>query len=132
MLSLCLLIFLFSFQSSIQPPQATPTATPLPRGPIKGRVVTEDGETLSGITVTANPIGGGNRQGRPGQGGGTFSQAMTDDEGNFLLDGLSPASYSLFAAAPGYITAPPTAPLDENSGANLFHRIGADNSANLE
>ncbi len=115
MLHCCLLILLFGFQTQTAP-QTAPT--PLPRGPIKGRVVTEDGETLSGITVTANPIGGGgNRPGRPGQGGGTFSQAMTDDEGNFLLDGLSPASYSLFAAAPGYITAPP----DENSGANLYH-----------
>ncbi len=113
MLQVFLLVLLFSAQGQAQP-QTAPT--PLPRGPIKGRVVTEDGETLSGITVIANAIGGGNRGGRPGQGGG-FAQAATDDEGNFLLDGLTPASYSLFASAPGYITAPP----DEASGANVYH-----------
>ncbi len=113
MLHCCLLILLFSFQTQTAPPTAP---TPLPRGPIKGRVVTEDGETLSGITVMANAIGGGNRGGRPGQGGG-FAQAATDDEGNFSLDGLTPASYSLFASAPGYITAP----ADEASGANVYH-----------
>jgi hypothetical protein len=112
-ISAIFLVFgLFIIASAQTPKTEAPPVQP--RASIKGRVITEDGETLAGITITAIPFGRGAAN-RPG--GGQSTQTTSDDEGYFEIAGLTPASYSLFAAVPGYITAPP----DENHQAGFYH-----------
>ena len=79
-------------------------------GSLKGRVINSDGQPMAGVTVNAMPVGRADAR-RPGLPGG-LAQAVTDDEGNFQIDGLLPASYALSSSAPGWMTLPPE---DENS-----------------
>ncbi len=124
-LPLILLVLLSAPESAAQNPvrsaapanEAKAVATQVVIGSIKGRVVDSEGQPAANISVTAFPIGR-RPEGRPG-GGGQPAQAMTDEEGNFQIDGLSPASYSIASSAPGYITLPP-----ENEESAGVYRLG--------
>ncbi|HWQ36580.1 MAG TPA: carboxypeptidase-like regulatory domain-containing protein [Blastocatellia bacterium] len=84
-------------------------------GSLRGRVTNSDGQPMANVTVNISPIGRAAGR-RPGMPGGAV-QTITDDEGNFQVDGLLPASYAVSSAAPGYVTLPPE---DENS-AGIYH-----------
>ncbi|MGE0883295.1 MAG: carboxypeptidase regulatory-like domain-containing protein [Blastocatellales bacterium] len=86
-------------------------------GSIKGRVIGEDGEPLAEVQVFAVAIGRAGERRLPG--GNAPTQAVTDDEGNFEISDLPPASYSISAFVPGYVAPGP----DEESGLGIY-RIG--------
>lgn len=65
-------------------------------GAITGRVIGAEGQPLAGVRVVAFRIAENDR--RP-------HAAVSDDDGNFKLDGLSAGAHILFAAAPGYVYA---------------------------
>ncbi len=109
------LLTIFSIAMAAQNPVAKAPggdeARPAVRtGSLKGRVINSDGQPMAGVTVNAMPVGRADTR-RPGLPGG-LAQAVTDDEGNFQIDGLLPASYALSSSAPGWMTLPPE---DENS-----------------
>lgn len=87
----------------------------LKAGSITGRVLGDDGQPLASIPVFAVPIGRNAGAGRR-QGPAAPFQTTTDDDGNFVLDNLSPASYSISATVPGYI-APPA---EDATGAGVY------------
>lgn len=113
---ICALAFAAPAQQSGQPkPQAQPEqAKP---GSIKGRVIGDDGEPLAEVQVFAVAVGRTGERRLPG--GNAPTQAVTDDEGNFEIADLPPASYSISAFVPGYVAPPP----DEESGVGIY-RIG--------
>ena len=84
-------------------PTASPPSTPAekrsanenapPTGSIKGRVVADDGRPVVNATLMAQAING-----PP-----SIRPAQVDSEGKFSFDDLPPASYIVFAIAPGYI-----------------------------
>src|SRR5215470_16185823 len=74
-------------------------------GTISGQVVSDSGQPLAGASLFVRAM---NSAGGP-------RSTTTDAEGNFRLDGLEPALYSIFAAAPTYVT-------DNVSG--TYYRIG--------
>jgi len=87
-----------------QAPDKAPLLAQAPdKGVITGRVVTEDGTGMPGISVRLSPVGSGGR----------FSAsrtASTDDEGNFRFTDLPPRAYSLQADnGRAYVRAPQTA-----------------------
>ncbi|MFN7945632.1 MAG: carboxypeptidase-like regulatory domain-containing protein [Blastocatellia bacterium] len=116
-----LLLTIFSITIAAQNPAAAKAAggdeaRPAVRiGSLKGRVINSEGQPMAGVTVNAIPVGRTGAR-RPGMPGG-LAQAVTDDEGSFLIDGLLPASYALSSSAPGWMTLPPE---DENS-AGIYH-----------
>ena len=63
------------------------------RGSIKGRVVADDGRPVVNATLMAQAVNG-----PP-----SIRPAQVDSEGKFSFDDLPPASYIIFAVAPGYI-----------------------------
>ena len=67
--------------------------TPPATGSIKGRVVADDGQPVVNATLMAQSVNGP-RSVRP---------AQADAEGKFSFNDLPPASYVVFATAPGYI-----------------------------
>src|SRR5262249_12562164 len=72
-------------------------------GVITGRVVTEDGSGLPGVTVTLTPVAADRRaiSGRP------QNRTFTDEDGNFKFTGLAPVVYSVNASGvKGYVPAP--------------------------
>ncbi|HKQ72376.1 MAG TPA: carboxypeptidase-like regulatory domain-containing protein [Blastocatellia bacterium] len=96
-----------------QPPSPTGTSNKTDQsanreGAITGRVIGADGQPITYAEVFADRIG---------ERFGSGQLAATDGEGNFKLTGLSPASYILFARAPGYVEA--ESPLEKN-----VHHIG--------
>jgi uncharacterized GH25 family protein len=82
---------------------------PKPKGSIKGKVMSDDGQPLAGANVNLNAAG------NDGMGG--WRQIQTDDEGNFVADGLAPASYNVHAGAYAYVMA--QQPLEQK-----YHRLG--------
>lgn len=62
-------------------------------GSIKGRVVADDGRPVVNATLMAQAVNG-----PP-----SVRLAQVDSEGKFSFDDLAPASYVVFAVAPGYI-----------------------------
>lgn len=99
-------------QNSAQTEKAQPV---LKNGSITGRVLGDDGQPLASIPVFAMPIGRAGGAGRR-QGPAAPAQTTTDDDGNFELINLSPASYSISASVPGYV-APPA---EEETGAAIY------------
>jgi hypothetical protein len=75
---------------------------------ITGRVIGPDGQPMADASVFAYKIGE-----RLGNG----HSATVDDDGNFKMVGLSPASYFFHALAPGYVFA--DLPIEDS-----VHRIG--------
>src|SRR5499426_98175 len=89
-------------------------------GVITGRVVTEDGSGLPGVTVTLTPVAADRRaiSGRP------QNRTLTDEDGNFKFTGLAPYVYSVSASsAKGYVPSP--VPVSERQDGG-YHRIGAN------
>lgn len=82
---------------------ASPSPTPVEKrsanedppatGSIKGRVVTDDGQPVVNATLMAQAVNS-----QP-----SMRPAKVDSEGKFSFDDLPPASYIVFAVAPGYI-----------------------------
>jgi hypothetical protein len=89
-------------------------------GVIIGRVVTEDGSGLPGVTVTLTPVAVDRRaiSGRP------QNRTSTDEDGNFKFTGLAPLVYWVSASsAKGYVPSP--VPVSERQDGG-YHRIGAN------
>src|SRR5215510_7810599 len=109
----CLPLLLFSLCFVPLSPEAQ-------TGVITGRVVTEDGSGLPGVTVTLAPVAADRRaiSGRP------QNRTLTDEDGNFKFTGLAPCVYSVTASsAKGY--APSPVPFSETQDSG-YHRIGAN------
>ena len=70
-------------------PKESPPAT----GSIKGRIVADDGRPVVNATLMAQAVNG-----PP-----SVRSGQVDSEGKFSFDDLPPASYIVFAVAPGYI-----------------------------
>jgi hypothetical protein len=89
-------------------------------GVITGRVVTEDGSGLPGVTVTLTPVAADRRTiPRSSQ-----NRTSTDEDGNFKFTSLASLVYSVSASsAKGY--APIPAPVNERRDI-VYHRIGAN------
>src|SRR5262245_21343496 len=88
-------------------------------GIITGRVVTEDGSGLPGVTVTLTPAAADRRA----ISRGSQNRTSTDEDGNFKFTGLAPYVYSVSASsAKGY--APSPVPVSERQDSG-YHRIGA-------
>jgi carboxypeptidase family protein len=88
-------------------------------GIITGRVVTEDGSGLPGVTVTLTPVAADRRAiSRDSQ-----NRTSADEDGNFKFTGLAPLVYSVSASsAKGYVPSPVPVSEGQDSG---YHRIGA-------
>ncbi|HEV7395350.1 MAG TPA: carboxypeptidase-like regulatory domain-containing protein [Pyrinomonadaceae bacterium] len=67
-------------------------------GKITGRVVTDSGQPMTNATIYVRPFSNS----APGPGRTT----NTDAEGNFQVDGLEPALYTIFVSAPAYVSGP--------------------------
>jgi Carboxypeptidase regulatory-like domain len=89
-------------------------------GVITGRVVTEDGGGLPGVTVYLMPVSADRRT----ISSGPQTRTLTDGEGNFKFTGLAPRVYSVSASSgKGYVPRP--APVSEMQDSD-YHRIGAN------
>jgi len=116
-------------------------------GAIKGRVLSDDGQPMANIAVTAIPVGRNQARrqaaapAQPGQGGRVAqavqtvqtaqsiqpiapSQVITDDDGNFEFSNLLPANYAISAAAPGYVSPLPEDDEDEEDNRANLYRLG--------
>lgn len=86
-----------------QPPQTpavtttTATPTPAPRNFLAGRIVGESGEPLPEVAVSLLPRGPGIRFGP------SPYMTVTDEGGNFRIEGLDPGLYEVFAQIPGFV-----------------------------
>ena len=121
-----LFLLLCCFAVSGRAQQAAPEKAETPKpGSIKGRVIGDDGQPLANIPVIAVPFGrsAARRQG-PGAPAAMPSQTVTDEEGNFELANLAPASYSISASIPGYVAPLPEAIEGEDGAFNNLYRIG--------
>src|SRR5262245_51327930 len=88
-----LMPFLVLFCAWVVQAQSTPSAPN--KGVITGRVIGEDGQPLAGVSIRVTSARSGSTSARP---------LLTDEEGNFRLTELAPASYSLTASLPAYVT----------------------------
>ena len=89
-------------------------------GVITGRVVTEDGSGLQGVTVSLTPVAADRRT----ISSGPQNRTLTNGDGNFKFTGLAPRVYSVSASsAKGY--APSPVPVSERQDSG-YHRIGAN------
>jgi Carboxypeptidase regulatory-like domain len=89
-------------------------------GVITGRVVTDDGSGLPGVTVTLTPVAADRRTILRG----SQNRTSTDEDGNFKFTGLAPLVYSVSASsAKGYVQSPVPVSERQDSG---YHRIGAN------
>lgn len=116
-------------------------------GAIKGRVLSDDGQPMANIPVTAIPVGRNQARrqaaapaqpdpgGRVAQAVQTIqnapsiqpiapAQVITDDDGNFEFSNLIPANYAISAAAPGYVSPLPEDNEDEDGNRSNLYRLG--------
>src|SRR5262245_1166954 len=94
-------------------------------GVISGRVVTEDGRGLPGVTVTLTPVAADRRT----ISRGSQNRTLSDEDGNFKFTGLAPVVYSVNASGVnGYVPSPIPVSEGQNSG---YHRIGANVTINM-
>jgi Carboxypeptidase regulatory-like domain len=94
-------------------------------GVITGRVITEDGSGLPGVTVSLRPVAADRRtiSDRP------QNQTGTDGDGNFKFTGLAPRVYLVSASsAKGYVPGPVPVREMQDSG---YHRIGVNVTINM-
>src|SRR5690348_129505 len=70
------------------------------RGTIGGRIITEDGAAMPGVTVFLSPYGSNRLAGQP-------QTTLTDEEGSFRFNNLQPRSYVVSVSdARSYVQAP--------------------------
>ncbi len=86
-----LLLLIPSFQICAQEKAEVPR-----KGKITGRVLGDDGQPLEGAQVSVASSSNKDTTG--------WHPVITDDEGNFSIDGLKAGSYRLYANSPGLIT----------------------------
>ena len=65
-------------------------------GAITGRVVADDGQPVRHATINISSMGGGGRR----------LTIVSDEDGNFLAEGLDPIPYTVSATAPGLVLDP--------------------------
>jgi hypothetical protein len=87
-------------------------ASAQPKGAITGRVVTEDGAGMAGVTVMLSVVAVQS---------GPRRSTMTDEEGNFRFAGLSPRPYNIFVVASREYVQPPAI---TGSGDRRYYRPG--------
>jgi Carboxypeptidase regulatory-like domain len=87
-------------------------------GVITGRVVSEDGSGLPGMTVTLLPVAADRRA----RTGGSHHQTGTDLDGNFKFTGLAPRVYSV-SASPAKSYVPGPVPVGERQDGG-YYRVG--------
>ena len=90
----CLILLLF-LPFSIFAQEKPQNSEPLRKGKITGRILGDDGQPLDGASVN---IGSTNNKDSRG-----WQPIFTDEEGNFVADGLNAGSYTLFASSPGFV-----------------------------
>jgi hypothetical protein len=97
-----------------------PLTTEAQTGVITGRVVTEDGGGLPGVTVSLMPVAADRRT----ISSGPQNRTLTDGDGNFKFTGLAPRVYSVgVSSAKGYVPKPVPVSEMRDSG---YHRIGSN------
>jgi hypothetical protein len=89
--------------------QAQTTSEPSKTGVIAGRVISEDGQPLAGVSIRIASSRSGSASANP---------VLTDEEGRFQLTGLARVAYSLSASLPAYVTASLSGSIGESS---FFH-----------
>lgn len=88
-------------QSTAQPP--SDETIQQPTGSVEGRVTNaENGDGVSGATIRLIPVG---RRGTPG----SDKSAASKNDGTFLLEGVSPGTYFVFATQAGFTSNPNSA-----------------------
>jgi hypothetical protein len=86
-------------------------------GSIKGRIVAEGGEPLSGVSIYASSRKNAGPGFRPPQ------TATSDEEGLFVIKDLEPSVYSINATVPGYVVEPETLPYPSRNRVRLGDNI---------
>src|SRR5262245_11092326 len=89
--------------------QAQTTSEPSKTGVIGGRVISEDGQPLAGVSIRIASTRSGSASANP---------VLTDEEGRFQLTGLARVAYSLSASLPAYVTTSLSGSIGESS---FFH-----------
>jgi len=105
----CFLLFALCFVVCSQEPSATPRKVNEPTtGFIDGKIVNESGQPLAGASLFVRAINSP----------GNTRTTTSDVDGNFRINGLEPALYTINGSAPAYTTIPgdPYAP--------VYYRIG--------
>jgi hypothetical protein len=86
-------------------------------GSIKGRVISENGEPLGGVSIYAMGKRNAGPPFRPPQ------SATSDEEGAFILQDLEPTIYNLNANLSGYVLEPDTMPVPSRSRVRLGDNV---------
>jgi hypothetical protein len=115
------LLFILLFLSSPltfaqETPEQAAQATPKSKGSISGRVIGDDGQPLEGVRVGASLMSSKDPSG--------WRQVNTNEDGNFVVDGLTPGSYVLHAQATAFVQ-------PEISSEPKYHRLGDFVTLNL-
>ncbi|HEU4833331.1 MAG TPA: carboxypeptidase-like regulatory domain-containing protein [Pyrinomonadaceae bacterium] len=109
LIAACFLLFTLCFVVCAQEPSATPRKVNEPTsGFIDGKVVNENGQPLAGASLFVRAVNSL----------GNARTTTSDLDGNFRVNGLEPALYTISGNAPAYTTVPgdPAAP--------VYYRIG--------
>lgn len=88
--------------------QRSATEEPAREGSITGRVFDESGQSFPNIVVTVRPVSGEYEARR---------EVVTDEDGNFSVEGLSAKAYTIVCEASGYVE-------DDGDGSSTYHLIG--------
>jgi hypothetical protein len=91
-----------------KPAPAVESTSEVTTGAITGQVVNERGEPMVGAAVMVRPVGSLNLS----------RTTVADADGNFRLNGLEPALYTVTSFAPAYVTQPPSI------AGSSYYRIG--------
>jgi hypothetical protein len=104
--AIILTLLVFAARCLAQPSSAAKSTTIT--GAITGRVVNSAGEPLAGASINAGRVSSN-----------FFRKTVsTDSKGEFKIDGLEPALYSVFASMPGYVT------VSRSTDSPNFYRLG--------
>ncbi len=93
MKSLILLLLLMLPICAQEKPENQVTAKPT--GKITGKVIGDDGQPMDGAIAQISPTSHSRERG--------WQPIVTDEEGNFIADGLKAGSYNIYAYSPGFV-----------------------------
>ena len=99
---LCLPIFAQDKPNNPEAPQKS-------KGKITGKVLADDGQPMDGAIAYISPTSNSNSRG--------WEPIVTDEEGNFVAENLSPGSYTVGANSPGFVS-------PENPAGAKYYRSG--------